>query len=79
MFSMESQPKPSFATITGKGDNPKYNSSPISKKKIVATMLVGSDPKLPFEPGSKLVCIGDGKPPTFNDGNPYHKTPTDLG
>ncbi len=24
MFSRESQPKPSFATITGKGDNPTY-------------------------------------------------------
>ena len=24
MFSRESQPKPSFATITGKGDNPSY-------------------------------------------------------
>ena len=26
IFSRESQPKPSFATITGKGDNPRYDS-----------------------------------------------------
>ena len=36
---------------------------------------MGGQSSVPWNPGRSTPYIGDGRPPTFNDGNPYFMGP----